>query len=87
MDINISLAWICDDLVCWFLLTCRFGSGEHKGRSTAPVDFIVAGVDVNAVDGEGPKVVYLHELCVDFAFRERVLFFWQLLVSDVAIQD
>lgn len=47
------------------LLTCWFGSGEHKSCSTAAVDLVVAGVDVDAVNGKGLQVGYLHELCID----------------------
>lgn len=69
------------------LLTCWFGSREHKSCGTAAVDLIVTGVDVNAVHGEGLQVGYLHELCKDFVLRERVLFLMQLWVSDVTLHS
>lgn len=69
------------------LLTCWFGSREHKSCSTATVDFVVTSVDVDAVHSEGLQVGNLHELCMDFAFGERILFLQQLWVSDVALQS
>lgn len=69
------------------LLTCWFGSREHKSCGTAAVDLVVTGVDVDAVHGEGLQVGYLYELCIDFVLRERVLFLMQLWVSDVTLRS
>lgn len=38
------------------LLTCRFGPGIDKGSSTAAPNLLIAGMEVNTVDSEGPQV-------------------------------
>lgn len=37
-------------------LTCRFGPGEDESSSAALPHHLVARMDINAVDGEGPQI-------------------------------
>ena len=38
------------------VLTCRFGPGEDKASSATAPHLLIAGMDVNTVDSEGPQV-------------------------------
>lgn len=42
--------------------TCRFGPGEDEGAGAAAAHHLVAGVEVDAVDGKGPQQRDLHGL-------------------------
>lgn len=42
--------------------TCRLGPGEDEGAGAAAAHHLVAGVEVDAVDGEGPQQGDLHGL-------------------------
>lgn len=54
------------------LLTCRFGPGEDERSSAAAPHLLVAGMDVNAVDGEGSQVGDVHSFCGALILGERV---------------
>lgn len=52
--------------------TCRFGPGEDKGAGAAAAHHLVAGVEVDAVDGEGLQQGDLDGLGRHLVLREGV---------------
>lgn len=50
--------------------TCRFGPGEDEGAGAAAAQHLVAGVEVDTVDGEGPQGGDIDGLDRDPVLRE-----------------
>lgn len=67
-------------------LTCRFGPGEDEGRGAAAANLLVAGVDVNAVHGEGLQVGDFHEIRLAPILHEEELSHLGLPVRPVPLQ-